>query len=86
MGGIIAVLTAAHLINRSPTSVLEKTPYEMWNKKRPNVKYFRVFGSQAYAHVPNQLRTKLDPRSKKLIMVGYSPSAIVYGMIRKGKL
>ncbi|VEN40759.1 unnamed protein product [Callosobruchus maculatus] len=69
-----AVLTAVHLINRSPTSCLSVTPYEMWHGKRPNVSYFRVFGAVAYAHVPQQIRKKLDAKGRKLIMVGYSPS------------
>ena len=41
-----AVNTACHIVNRvyfRPGR--KKTPYELWKGKRPNVKYFRIFGS-----------------------------------------
>ena len=31
----------------------------------------KVFGCIAYVHIPNELRTKLDPKAKKCIFVGY---------------
>ena len=33
-----------------------------------------MFGSIAYAHVPDQERTKLDDKSKKYMFIGYDPS------------
>ena len=46
------VNTASHVLNRSPTSVLQNIiPEEAWSGRKPNVKYFRVFGCEAYAHV-----------------------------------
>ena len=41
-----AVNTACHTINRvyfRPGT--KKTPYELWKGRKPNVKYFRIFGS-----------------------------------------
>lgn len=35
--------------------------------------YFRIFGSVCYVHVPKSNRTKLDPKSRKCIFVGYDP-------------
>lgn len=68
-----AVLTAVHLINRSPTAALDenKTPYEMWFGHKPNVSGLRVFGSKAYCHVPKEKRTKLDAKSQVCYLVGY---------------
>nr|GEY30883.1 retrovirus-related Pol polyprotein from transposon TNT 1-94 [Tanacetum cinerariifolium] len=37
----------------------------------PTVSHFRVFGSVAYAHVPDQTRKKLDDKSKMYIFIGY---------------
>ena len=34
-------------------------------------KQLRTFGCEAYAHVPKDLRAKLDLKSKKCIFVGY---------------
>lgn len=27
------------------------TPFEAWNKKKPELSYIKVFGSEAYAHI-----------------------------------
>lgn len=68
-----AVLTAVHLINRSPTTALaeNRTPYEMWFGHKPNVSRLRVFGSKAFCHVPKEKRTKLDAKSQVCYLVGY---------------
>ena len=31
-----------------------------------------VFGCISYVHVPDELRTKLDPKAKKCVFIGYS--------------
>lgn len=74
-----AVDCAVYLLNRSPTrSVRDKTPIEAWNGRKPGISHLRVFGSVAYAHVPDQKRTKLDDKSEKLIFVGYDSSSKGY--------
>lgn len=68
-----AVRTAAYLMNRSPSSHLEdKTPAEIWYGKKPNLSNLRIFGCNAYSHVPKELRTKFDPKATKCIMLGYN--------------
>lgn len=69
-----AIYFSAYVTNRSPTVSVEVTPSELWEKRKPNVQHLRAFGSIAYAHVPKQIRTKLEPKGRKLIMVGYAPS------------
>ena len=67
-----AINTAAYVLNRAPTSaVKDKTLQEAWYGKKPTVQHFRVFGCNAYAHVPDEKRTKLDPKSIKCIFLGY---------------
>ena len=48
-----------------------KTPFEAWTGKKPTVCHLRVFGCDAYAHIPKDQRGKLDPKAKKCIFVGY---------------
>lgn len=73
-----AVLTAVYLRNRSPTEILcDRTPYEVWYKRKPKVSHLRVFGSFAVA-LNNGQKTKFDPRGKQYIMVGYSLVAKAY--------
>lgn len=68
-----AILTAAYLTNRSPTSALkDKTPYEMWFGERPNVSNVKVFGCRAFAHISRNKRKKSDAKSKEFVMVGYN--------------
>ena len=56
-----AVEIACYLVNRSPSSVLEdKTPHEVWTRKKPSLSHLRVFRCDAYVHVPKEKRTKLD--------------------------
>lgn len=66
-----AVLTSAYLINRSPTSVLQCTPAEMWFSRKPNLSNLQLFGCTAFAKSLVQIK-KLDDRCKKLIFVGYT--------------
>ena len=37
-----------------------------------------MFGCVAYAHIPKELRRKLDDRSQKCIFVGYSEKSKAY--------
>ena len=52
---------ACYLVNKSPSSTLEvKTPQEVWTSKKPSLSHLRVFGCDAYVHVPKEKRIKLD--------------------------
>ena len=68
-----AIATTWYLINRSPTSALvDKTPMEVWSGHKTSLRHLRVFGCEAYAHVPKEKRTKLDKKSVKCIFIRYS--------------
>lgn len=59
---------ASYVINRTPLSPNNmKSPYELMFGEKPSVKYFKVFGSVCYVHVPESKRTKLDAKAKKCI-------------------
>ena len=47
-----AISTAVYLKIRTPVKALNKTPFEVWHGKKPKVNHLRMFGSDAYAHVP----------------------------------
>jgi len=67
-----ALATAIHLINRSPNKALDnKVSEEVWSGKQPLYKHLRVFGCEAFCHVPREFRDKLAPNSKKCIFLGY---------------
>lgn len=68
-----AILTAAYFRNRSPTQALEgKAPFEMSFKRKPDVNNLRIFDCDAFVEVPDELRQKMDRKTKKGKMIGYS--------------
>ena len=67
-----AVSTSVYLRNLSPSvSIDGMTPYERWYEHKPNVNHLRVFGCNAYVHVPDQKHKKLEEKSTTCIFVGY---------------
>jgi len=63
---------AIYLSNKCPTKGLNgMTPQEAWNERKPNATYLKVFESISYVLVDDQVRTKLDDKSKRMIFVGY---------------
>jgi hypothetical protein len=62
---------ACHLVNRSPSSVLDdKTPQEVWTGKKHSLRHHKVFGCEAYVHVPKKKKSKLDKKAEKLYLLG----------------
>jgi hypothetical protein len=56
----------------SPSSALvDMTPHEVWSSKKPSVVHLKVFGHDAFVHVPKEKRRKLDKNAIKCIFIGY---------------
>ncbi len=82
-----AAVTANYLRNVSPCSASSSmTPWELFYGSKPDVSNLRVFGCTAYAHVPKELRSKLDPRSRKGVFVGYEAHSKAYRILVDGKV
>lgn len=64
-------MTAAYLQNRLPSRVIDRTPYELWTGRKPELGHLKVFGCDAYVQIPGTKRSKLDQKSVKLTFVGY---------------
>ena len=64
-----ALKTAAFILNRVPTKAVEKTPYEIWTGKIPNLSFLKILGYEAY--VKRQISDKLAPKSDKCLFIGY---------------
>lgn len=74
-----AVATAVYILNRSPTSALDRlTPHEALTGYKPKVDHLRVFGCLAYAIVDPQARRKLDDRSQRMVFIGYCENSKAY--------
>jgi hypothetical protein len=67
-----AVDTKKYLLNMSPSSALiNTTPHEVCWGKNPSVSHLKVFGYDAFVHVPKEKRSKLDKKVVNCIFVGY---------------
>lgn len=76
-----AVQWANHVLNRSPTvAIKDMTPEEAWSDRKPDVEHFKIFGCIGHVHVPDQRRTKLDDKSIKCVMLGFSCESKAYSM------
>ena len=61
-----------HVLNVCPTSALVgKTPYEVWNSRKPDISHLRVWGCLAYVHVQKDKCAKLGSHMEKCIFIGY---------------
>ena len=70
---------AFYILNRCPTSsIKDMTPEEAWSGTKPSVKFFKVFGSLAHAHVPDARRTKLESKSRSCVYFGESEESKGY--------
>ena len=56
----------------------EKTPYELWKGKKPNVSYFHVFGSTCYILNDREHLDKFVSKSDIGVFLGYSNNSKAY--------
>lgn len=74
-----AVKNAVYLINRSPTTTLKnKTPFEAWTGKRPNIKHLRTFGETGYVHIPPETRKKWTKKARPCRLLGHTSRSTNY--------
>jgi hypothetical protein len=79
-----AVNTACHAINRLYLHrLLKKTSYELLTDNKPNVSYFRVFGSKCYILVKKGRHSKFAPKAVKGFLLGYDSNTKAYRVFNK---
>jgi len=68
-----AVNTACYVVNRAPSTAIElKTPMQRWTGKPVDYSNLHIFGSPVYVMYNTQETTKLDPKSRKCLFLGYA--------------
>jgi transposase InsO family protein len=72
-----------YIVNRTPTKDIKNIILEeAWTKMKSDVSHFRVFGSIAWAHIPDEKRKELQPKSEKCIFFGYSEDVKGYRLLQ----
>jgi hypothetical protein len=79
-----AVNTACHAINRLYLhQLLKKTPYELLTGNKPNVSYFRVFGSKCYVLLKRSKSSKFVPKVNEGFILRYDSNSHAYRVFNK---
>ncbi|KAK4406525.1 putative mitochondrial protein [Sesamum angolense] len=76
-----ALLTACHVHNRILSKKFKISPYELWNDRKPNLNYLKVWGCLAFYRVSDPKRTKLGPRAIKIVFVGFAGKSKTYRLL-----
>lgn len=75
-----AASTAAYLLNRTTVKNCNKTPYELWTNRKPNLSHLREFGEEAHVIDESRKESKWSPKTKRALLVGYTHKANTYRM------
>jgi hypothetical protein len=79
-----AVNTTCHAINWLYLHrLLKKTSYELSTGNKPNVSYFRVFGSKCYILVNKGRHSKFVPKALEGFLLGYDSNTKAYRVFNK---
>ena len=63
--------------------LLKKTSYELLTGNKPNVSYFRVFGSKCYILVKKGRNSKFAPKAVEGFLLGYDSNTKAYRVFNK---
>jgi hypothetical protein len=78
------VNTTCHASNRLYIhNLLKKIPYELLTGTKPNISYFRVFGSKFYVLQKRSKSFKFAPKVYECFMLGYDSNSRAYRVFNK---
>jgi hypothetical protein len=79
-----AINTTCYSINRLYLHrILKKTSYELLTGKKPNVSYFRVFGSKCFILVKRGRNSKFAPKAVEGFLLGHDSNTREYRVFNK---
>nr|GEX05687.1 retrovirus-related Pol polyprotein from transposon TNT 1-94 [Tanacetum cinerariifolium] len=78
------IATTCFIQNRSIIHKrFDKTPYELMNKRKPNIKFFRVFGCRCYLLNDYEVVGKHKAKGDIGVFVGYSKESVAFRIYNK---
>ena len=63
--------------------ILKKIPYELWKNKKPNISYFKFFGSKCFILNTKDNLGKFDAKSDVGLFLAYSTSSKDFRVFNK---
>nr|GEV33437.1 retrovirus-related Pol polyprotein from transposon TNT 1-94 [Tanacetum cinerariifolium] len=79
-----AIATTCFIQNRSIIHKhFDKTPYELMNKRKPNIQFFYVFGCKCYLLNDYEDVEKLKEKGDVRVFVGYSKESVAFRIYNK---
>jgi hypothetical protein len=79
-----AINTACYSINRLYLHlILKKISYELLTGKKPNVSYFRVFGSKCFILIKRGISSKFAPKAVEGFLLRYDSNTRAYRVFNK---
>ncbi|RVW59830.1 hypothetical protein CK203_098481 [Vitis vinifera] len=61
-----------YILNRVPTKVVPKTPFELWKGWKPSLRHIHIWGCPSKVRVYNPQEKKLDSRTISAYFIGYA--------------
>jgi hypothetical protein len=79
-----AINIAYYSINRLYLhQIIKKTSYELLTGKKPNISYFRVFGSKCFILIKRGRKSKFAPKAVGGFLLGYDSNTRAYRVFNK---
>jgi hypothetical protein len=73
------IQTATYALNRTYNRLHpSSTPYEQWFGQKPSMAHMRIFGCEAYIHVPKAKLMKLESKTHPGMFLGYLDESKAY--------
>ncbi|KAK8498397.1 hypothetical protein V6N12_005808 [Hibiscus sabdariffa] len=67
-----------YILNRVPTKVVPKTPFELFKGWKPSLRHIRIWGCPSEVRIYNPQEKKLDPRTISGYFIGYAEKSKGY--------
>jgi hypothetical protein len=58
--------------------LINETPREKFEKIKPDISNFKIFGTKCFVKMPDQLRRKLDNKAAEMVFIGYDSNSKAY--------
>ena len=73
-----AFLSACHIQNKVPHKKIDKTPYELWERRKPDLEYLKVWDCLAKIMLPEPKKRKIGSRTCDCMFIGYASNSSCY--------